>query len=228
MRIITLLERQQKHQGRVNVYLDGEFAFGLNELDAATLRKGQTLSDAEIAALQAKDQVQRSTEKAIQLLAYRPRSTQEIRQHLTQKGTAPDIVEAALQRLSDQGYLDDEAFARFWIENRTAFKPLGPQALHYELRQKGVAANIIQDLLAELVDVEDAAYRAAHSQLRRLRGQTRHVFTQKLGQFLQRRGFSYAAAAAVIRRLIADLAETDAAYFGTTDETAIYPMSDED
>ncbi len=228
MRTITLLERQQKHHGRVNVYLDGEFAFGLNELDAAALRKGQALSDAEIAALQAKDTVQRNIEKAIQLLAYRPRSTQEIRQHLTHKGTAPEVVEAALQHLSDQGYLDDRAFARFWIENRTAFKPLGPQALQYELRQKGVAANIIQELVQELVDVDDAVYRAAHSQLRRLRGQTRQGFTQKLGQFLQRRGFSYAAAAPVIRRIIAELAEQDAAYFGTTDATAVYPLSDED
>lgn len=228
MRTITLLERQQKNQGRVNVYLDGEFAFGLNELDAAELRKGQQLSDADIAALQSKDAVDRAVEKGIQLLAYRPRSTQEIRQHLTHKAIAPDVAEAAIQHLTDRGYLDERAFARFWIENRTAFKPLGPQALQYELRQKGVAPHIIRELLDELVDVEDAAYRAAHSQIRRLRGQTRQTFTQKLGQLLQRRGFSYAVASQVIRRLIAEIAAEDSDYFGTADETPVYPTSDDD
>lgn len=214
---ITRLERQQKHKERVNVYLDGEFAFGLNELDAVALRKGQVLTEEEITQLRDQDAVVKAFEQAVRYLSYRPRSRQEVQQYLTGKTIPPDTQERVIARLEAAGYVDDRAFTRFWIENRTQFQPRGPHALRYELRQKGIAPTLIEELLRETVDVDEAAYQAASAQGRRLRGLTRHEYRQKLGAFLQRRGFAYSTASQIIRRLIDELADSDPPFFAVAE-----------
>ncbi|NJR12792.1 regulatory protein RecX [bacterium] len=206
----------------MNVYLDGEFAFGLNMLDAALLRKGQILSDEDITRLREQDAVVKAFEQAVNYLSYRPRSRQEIQQYLTGKTISPDIQEHVIARLEHAGYLDDRAFARLWIESRTRSQPRGPQALRYELRQKGIAPALIEELLRETVDVDAVAYQAASDHGRRLRGLTQREYRQKMGAFLQRRGFAYSTASHIIRRLIEELAEAEPPFFGVAD------ASDED
>lgn len=212
MGTITALEVQKRNKERVNVYLDDAYAFSLSLDEAARLRKGQALSDADIAALQNDDSLKRAVDSASRYLAHRPRSIAEVRQNLADKEFPEPIIEAALERLITLGYLDDHAFASFWVGERNRFKPLGTRALRYELRQKGISEAIISDVLAEL-DVDDAAYRAALPQLRRLRGSSRRVFEQKIGGFLQRRGFSYDVARQVLRQLQEELDASDPAYF---------------
>jgi regulatory protein len=214
MPVVTLLERQKKRKDRVNVYLDGEFAFGLNELDAVLLRKGQQLTDEQVAQLRDKDAVLLAEDSAIRFLSYRPRSIQEVRRHLTDKEIPAPTIEAAIERLQTAGYLDDAAFVLFWIENRNRFQPRGPMALRYELRQKGVDDRLINELVSENVDVDAAALAASQSQLRRYRGKPRQLFRQKMAAFLQRRGFSYSTASQAIRQLIEELTESDPAFFG--------------
>ncbi len=95
-RTITALEVQRHNQDRVNVYLDGEFAFGLPIITAAALRKGQVLSDAEIVALRAVDDVTRAFDQAVTLLANRPYSTAEMRRYLESKKVAPPVMDEVL------------------------------------------------------------------------------------------------------------------------------------
>ena len=213
MPVVTLLERQKRNKERVNVYLDGEFAFGLHELDAARLRKGQHLSESEVAELKSQDAIQQATEYGVKLLSYRPRSAHEIRQKLLQRPTDPAVIEAAMERLTRLGYVDDHAFGRFWIENRTAFKPLGARALRYELRQKGLDQAVIDGLVQEIVDEDDAAYQAARKRLATYRRSTPQQFIQKMGAFLQRRGFGYGTSRQAIQRLIDEIAEEDPQFF---------------
>ena len=213
---ITALEVQKRNKERVNVYIDGEFAFGLNMLDAAKLRKGQTLTEAEITELQHADAIVKAVDSAANFLSYRPRSSAEVRENLKKKKLPAAVIEAAMERLEALGYLDDEQFARFWVENRDTFKPRGPLALRQELRQKGVPNNIIETVL-ETVDVEDAAYRAAQKKLSRYRGETVMTFKRKLGGFLQRRGFRFGVVNDVLTRLIEELAENEPDYFAEED-----------
>ncbi|MCU0495937.1 MAG: RecX family transcriptional regulator [Anaerolineae bacterium] len=200
MGVITALEIQKRNQERVNVFIDQEFAFSLNLLEAARLRKGQTLSEPEIASLRADDAVVKAYESAIRFLAHRPRSTAEVRRNLESKSIDDPEIEQVIARLTANRYLDDEAFARFWVENRLNFKPLGHTALRYELRQKGIADTLIDTILSEL-DLTESAYRAAKSQIRRLKGLDARTLRNKLGNFLKRRGFSYAVIEDVILRL---------------------------
>lgn len=213
---ITMLEVQKHNKQRVNVFLDGEFAFSLSLIEAARLHKGQALSEADIAALRDEDTVLRAAERAVQFLSYRPRSIAEVHQHLSGKDFTPAVVEAATSRLMAQGYIDDLAFARFWVQNRSEFKPRSPLALRQELRQKGVADAIIQEVLAE-VDVDGLAYEVASQRARRLSHPTHADFRKKLGSLLQRRGFSFTTVQDTLNRLADELTESDPNYFEDID-----------
>lgn len=216
-RTITALEPQKRDQERVNVYLDGEFVFGLPLLDATKLHVGQTLSDEEIAALRGIDAVSRAMDRAVRLLARRPYSTAELRRYLVSKEIAPPVIDETLDQLERLGYVDDQAFTRFWIENRMRSKPRGLRALRYELRQKGIAPGLIEAALAE-IDPGEAAYQAAQERLSRLRGQSRRDARTALGAFLVRRGFSYEVARDAVERTITELDEHEPDYF-LNDET---------
>ncbi|MEZ4590687.1 MAG: RecX family transcriptional regulator [Chloroflexota bacterium] len=187
---ITALTRQKRNPDRINVYLDGAFAFGLAEITAAYLRIGQTLSPAEIEKLQGADEVEKAKEVALRYIEYRPRSVAETRQHLQKKEYPEAVTEQVLERLQAVGLLDDAAFARYWVDQRETFKPRSKIALQQELRQKGLERNLIDEVTAEMDEV-DAARQAAEPKARRWSGLPEQQFRQKLGGFLQRRGFGY-------------------------------------
>ncbi len=189
--IITALKFQQRNQERVNVYLDGAYAFGLAATEAAHLRKGQTLSDEEIAALQAEDDRQKAYDQAVRFLSYRPRSRVEVERYLRDKKMSPDVIADVVGRLEQSDYLNDEAFARFWVENRAEFKPRSRRALQYELRQKGLSSQAIDNVLSETQDDETAAWRAVEGRLARWAGLSRDELRQKMAGYLSRRGFNY-------------------------------------
>ena len=213
---ITRLEVQKRNDQRVKVYLDDSYAFSLTLDEAMKLRKGQVLTAEEIQALRNDDDVIRAVDRAARFIAYRPRSEQEVRRNLKEKDTDEAVIDRAIEWLSGLGYLDDQAFAAFWVKDRNTFKPTSPRALRYELRQKGVSEAIIADVLAE-IEAGDAAYRAAESQARKLRGSSKEKFRAKLNGFLQRRGFSYGDARTAITELMQTLEDTDPNYFASDD-----------
>ncbi len=189
---ISALVAQKKNPDRVNVYLDGKFAFGLAAIEAVRLRRGQLLSDSDIEHLQAADDVEQAHEKALRFLSNRPRSEWEVRQNLLKAGYADESIEQVLERLRSVALLDDAAFARYWIENRTQFKPRGAAALRQELRRKGVTRDVIDEVLTETEHDDDkAALQAALAKANRYRQLPRPEFAQKLGAYLARRGFNY-------------------------------------
>ncbi|MGC8782142.1 MAG: RecX family transcriptional regulator [Anaerolineae bacterium] len=213
---ITGLRFQKQNPDRVNVYLDGRFAFGLPALEAARLRVGQYLSDADIARLQAADQVQRAYDRAVQFLSFRPRSTAEVRSYLLRTVGDEATIETVLNRLTEQGYLNDAEFARYWVENRERFRPKGPRALRQELREHGLEREIIDAALAD-VDSTASALAVARSRGQRMADlavAAPELFRRKLSDFLARRGFEYE----VIREVVERLAEEWGAGSSTDDE----------
>lgn len=217
MGVITAIEVQKRNKKRVSIFIDDVYTFSMNLDEAAKLRKGQELTDAEIAALTNEAAITAATDSAARFLALRPRSTREIRDNLARKGTPPPVIDAALERLMAYGYINDRAFADLWVRDRMTFKPTSPRALRYELQQKGVSRDLIDEALAD-VDAEDAAYRAAQAHMRRLRGKPRSEFRTKMNAHLQRRGFRYEVVRLTIRRLMQELDAEDPEYFAG-DET---------
>jgi regulatory protein len=86
---------------------------------------------------------------AARFLEVRSRSVEEVRRHLIAKAYRPELVEAAIVRLLAGGMLDDEAFARAWIESRDRARPRGEQVLRLELARKGIDRETVAALLAE-------------------------------------------------------------------------------
>src|SRR5262249_34122207 len=155
-----------RNPDRVSIYLDGEYAFGLERLVAAWLKVGQELSEDKIASLKDADARERSYQQAMLFLSYRARSEAEIRKNLRKHDVPEDIVEHTLGRLRESRLADDNQFARAWVENRNSFRPRSRRALAAELRQKGLSDEIASSALKGL-DEEALAYEAGMKKVRR-------------------------------------------------------------
>lgn len=198
---ITALKVQTRNTNRVSVSLDGEYAFGLSRVVAAWLQVGMLLSDERIAQLRAKDAQEVAFQKAVSLLSRRPRAENEIRRKLEASGFDEASIDATLTRLREAGLAGDRQFAQLWVENRSEFRPRGRRMLAFELRQKGVQEEIIQEALNEAGDEHELARQAAQKYARRLAGLERDAFWKKLTAFLIRRGFGYATVKEVVEEV---------------------------
>jgi len=192
MEKISAIRTRRGRGKRVNVFLNGKFAFSL-EAEVAIkegLQIGQELSANQIEALAKSDYVHRCLNAATYYLSYRPRSESEVRKRLQQRGFDGDSVETVIAKLKEQGLVDDMAFAQFWKDNREFFSPRSQWLTKSELRRKGVASDIIEQVV-DTVDDEDNAYRAALSKARSLPLSDYLSFRRRLGGYLKQRGFGY-------------------------------------
>lgn len=199
MKKITAIEAQ-KNRNRVNIHLDGEFAFGLARITAAWLKVGDTLSDEKIASLQAEDMRERALQQALLFLSYRARSEKEIRQNLLKHEFTEDAIETTLEKLRINNLANDPEFARAWVENRNTFRPRSRRALLMELRQKGLDDETAQAAVSG-VDENALAYESALKRANRLKGLEWGEFRKKLSEHLARRGFPYSVIAPVVTRI---------------------------
>ena len=88
-------------------------------------------------------------EAAARFLEARSRSVEEVRRRLTGAGYRADLVEGAIERMTELGMLDDDGFARAWVESRDRARPRGERAIREELRLKGVDRTVIDDVLTD-------------------------------------------------------------------------------
>jgi regulatory protein len=208
MKKITAIQVQKRNPNRVNIHLDGEYAFGLARIVAAWLQVGQPLDEEKIAKLQAEDARERALQQALLFLSYRARSEKEIRQNLSKHEIPEAVIEETLERLRRDGFANDKQFASAWVENRSTFRPRGRRALALELRQKGIDDSTIESALED-VDEEALAYEAGQKKARKLKGTALSpskglewgAFRKKMSEYLARRGFSYSVIAPIVKRL---------------------------
>lgn len=198
---ITALKAQKRDPNRVNVYLNDKFAFGVARIVAAWLRVGQLIDDKKIDELKSQDEYEKAFQKAVQYLSYRPRTEQEVRKKLTDQEFPEELINAVLERLNKLELVCDENYARFWIENRSEFRPRSHRLLSLELIRKGVSSETIDEALEDAEDEESLAYKAAMKYVHRLEGLDWNDFRKKLSGFLGRRGFAYNIIAPVVRQV---------------------------
>ena len=200
MKKITALVVQKRNPNRVNIHLDGEYAFGVARIVAAWLRVGSELDEKKIEQLQIEDARERALQQALLFLSYRARSESEIRQNLIKNEIPESVIDLTLERLRQDGLANDGQFARAWVENRSAFRPRSRRMLAMELRQKGLNDEAVTSAM-ENVDDDDLAYEAALKRAPRLKDLEWIEFRKKLSEFLARRGFSYSVIAPVVTRI---------------------------
>ena len=209
---ITALRAQAKDPQRVNVFVDGEFAIGvsLTTITKTGLHVGKQLSAEEFAKLEQIESGDKAYLAALRFLEARPRSIAEVRVRLGRKDFAPEAIEAAIARLAELELLDDAAFARYWVENRQAYRPRGAGALRDELRRKGIDADVTTEVLDAALTGDEAtgAWGLARGALHKYAGsQDRNAFTRRMGSYLQRRGYTFEVIRPIVDQLWAEVSE---------------------
>jgi len=198
---ITAITQQQKDKNRVNVMVDGKYRFSLDVFQYADLgiRVGREYSDEELTALETESQFGKVYARALEYCLMRPHAAREVRDYLyrktrdvrtktgdMRKGVAPEITGRVFDRLVEKGYVDDEKFARYWVENRNMTKGASRRKLQAELRAKGVESAIIERLLA-------ASERSDETELQKViaKKRARYPDEQKFMRYLAGQGFGY-------------------------------------
>jgi regulatory protein len=199
--LITAIAKQ-KRRPRVDVFVDGRLALSLSVtlVLQSGLKRGDVVTAERLEALRQADERQQAHEAALRLLAYHPRSEAELRSRLARRRLPPDIVQEAIERVREQGLLDDAAFARYWVDARQQSSPRGHRLLRRELLSKGIAVETAAQAVATVAE-EEIARRVAEKKARSLHDLDYPTFRRRLGQFLLRRGFPYDTARALVDEL---------------------------
>lgn len=191
--VITDIQAQKRNRNRLNIFLDGQYAFSLDRMAAAWLTVGRQLNVEEVSRLQEKDEFQTALNRALHYLSYRARSNQEMQTYLRQKGFDTGLIDRVIARLIEERLIDDLDFAQAWLDNRERFRPRSQSLMRLELRQKGVAeSEIEQAMQTAALDDFALAMKAGKKLSRRYQLLDKPEYDRKLAAALQRRGFSYA------------------------------------
>ena len=198
---ITALKTQLRDKDRVNVFVDGKYSFSLDITQVAELgiKTGAEYTAEELAELENESQFGKLYTRSLEYALMRPRSQREMRDYLyrktrdtrtkmgdIRKGVSKELTERVFDRLSVKGYIDDEKFALFWVENRNVRKGSSLRKLQAELQSKGVDRAIIERTL-ENTEREDAN----ELQKMLIKKASRYDDEQKLIAYLMRQGFRY-------------------------------------
>lgn len=187
---ITAIKQQIKRADRYSIYGNGKylFSFSENELLSSGIRIGQEISEAELATLKDKAVIDKAYDRAINLISRRIRSEWELLDYLKRKEYEEPVRAEVVNRLRDRGYVNDEDFARRWVDNRRLLKSISKRRLGLELRQKRVADDIIKSVLEADETDETEVLRELIAKKQK---QTKYQDNSKLMQYLVRQGFQY-------------------------------------
>jgi len=132
--------------------------------------------------------------KALEFLSYRPRSEKEVRDKLKTKQVELHIVEKIITKLKEKKFLNDEEFARGWIESRNRFKPRSLRLIKIELKQKGIGEDIFNKLISDsgfAINDLNSAKKLVQKKIERFKSLPKQEIYQKLGRFLASKGFNW-------------------------------------
>ncbi len=200
-RRITAIAAQNRNPNRLNIYLDGEYSFSLSRLVAAWLEPGKVLNQQQIDELVEKDTKEKVLQAALKLVDFRPRTEKELREKLSKKGFDKEKIEGVVEKLRESQVVQDDRFAESWVENRNEFHPRSQRLIRYELKNKGINEEAIEEALKNSADDEVLAYNAAVKLKNRYSGLEWQVFQKKVMAHLLRKGFSYDVVSSTVKRV---------------------------
>ena len=204
MPVITSI-KQQKNKNRVNVYLDDKFGFGidLDNFVLLHLKVNQELTEEEIEKVVKKAEFQKTFDKLLRFAMVRPRSEKEIRDYFRRKKVHESMHEELFEKLKHFELIDDEKFAKWWIDQRANFKPKPKRILIQELRIKGIGKEIIDTVLSEeVVDEEKMARELLEKRAYKWNSLDPKIAKQKKFQYLAGKGFSWETIEKVVTKRV--------------------------
>jgi len=205
MATITKIQPQVKRDGYYNIFVDDAFFCSLSDLQVSvlSLKVGQDLTTELQADILKSSKVSKTYSRALYYLQYGPRSVAQMRTYLIQKDYELEYIEPVLETLQSEHYLDDSLLATNFVFERQNSKHRSTRQLNGELRKKGIAPDIIEQVLSELGD--DDQLMAIRSLATKKMRQTRYQDQIKMTQYLLRQGFNYGD----VKEVLAELAFSD-------------------
>jgi regulatory protein len=201
--VITSI-KQQKNKDRVNVYLDDKFGFGidLDNFVLLHLKVDQELTEKEIEDIVKKAEYQKTLDKLLRFAMVRPRSEKEVRDYFRRKKVHESMHEQLFEKLKHLELIDDEKFAKWWVEQRQAFKPKSLRILNLELRIKGIEQETIKQVLGEtVIDEEKLARELIEKKAYKWKNLEPRIARQKMSQYLSGKGFGWDVVEKVISKV---------------------------
>lgn len=203
----------QKRPGRYNVFIDKQYAFSVTERTLAefVLLKGKEISDEEIKRIQQFDDDARASELAARFLSYEPRTVYEVLQYLKKYNISDEAASAAVEQLTELGYIDDEQYTKLFLQNNLHIGSDGPKSLQKKLQQKGVNSETIAIEIEnipeeEWIPVGKKVIKSMQHQVGKL---SSNELSQKMKTKLLSHGFDSSLASIIIDETELSLDETD-------------------
>ncbi len=195
---ITDIQKQKHNSKRYSIFIDGEFAFGLDEIDVLYYKLLNTSEISEEKLNYIKENVlfSKARDTAVKYLSFKSRTKKEIVLKLEEKDYPKDIIEKVIKLLEKYNYINDYNYAGSFLRDKFNLNGFGIERIKYELKQKGISEEITQKVIEDnpLNETEKAA-----ELVRRKYGEYNFDIKErrKIAGFLQRRGFSYDTTKAV-------------------------------
>jgi regulatory protein len=194
---VTAMSESGRREGRYLIELDGgepEVTVSVEAISRLRLGIGRTLTEAELAELREEGEILVAYDRALDLLAFRPRSAAELRRRLAQKGIEAPRTEVAVGRLVERGLVDDRAFAVALTRSKALGAGASKRRVGQELARRGVARDVADEAVAEVweeegVDQSEVIEGLARKRLASLRGLDAPTQRRRLYAFLARRGY---------------------------------------
>ncbi|MBB6019420.1 regulatory protein [Paenibacillus sp. JGP012] len=202
--VITMVERTKSREARYRI------SFGIHSITVLEdvmikyrLTRGSTFMKKDLEAILIADERQRTYVQSLRFLEFKQRTRHELRQKLKQKEFAISIIEEVLDRLEQEKLVDDDLFAKEWTRQRMEGQRKGKLWIRQELRQKGIANELIAEVLDDVsAEAElDTALTAGRKKWKQVRGDVQEK-KRKTFAYLMRRGFSMDMVRRVVNRLI--------------------------
>ena len=191
---ITEISVQKNDKTRVNVYIDGEYAFALEKLTVVghNLKADAEIDENTVLALTEESECERAFRRAAGYISRRMRTEAEIRRYLAEKNYSPQVIEKTERKLKEYGYIGDENFVETYISIYGGRR--GKKRIKCELERLGADEKIVDVALRSLGDQREAATEAAEKYLR-----THDFDRRKLSSHLASKGFDWEDIAAAVR-----------------------------
>lgn len=195
---ITDLKIQKNNKTRANLYLDGEFSFGVEMITVMKLglKIGQEVSDEKLQEAIFDSEKSVAFEKAMDYLARGMKTVKQINDYLAKKGFSPEVSQYVVKKLKEYRYLDDEQYAKLFVEQNCKTK--GSRRLRQELQQKGISRETAENFsVLEGDKALDAATTLASKYMRQKAVDVKNL--QRLQRYLLGRGYDFDVVNNVVR-----------------------------
>jgi len=193
----------QKDSSRINLYVNDEFYLGLpaEAIIEFKLKKDMELDPETAQRLRCYDELQRAKSSAYRYLSYRQRTVREMIDYLTRKGFEQQSISNVIELLKESGFLNDESFAKAYVDDKTRLNDLGAYRLKAELRKKGIGEELIKETLSDLEpDIEHLVELIQRKYSSSLTGDKNSTMLDAAA-FLQRKGYGYEVIKKVLEKL---------------------------